>query len=122
MKVLHILDHSLPIQSGYAFRSASILETMRTLGIEVLAITSPKHDSGVETCVNGIRYERAWRGPLGEGIGGQLRSIMDTRRAVRRLIRSFRPDVIHAHSPCLNGLAALGLRIPVVYEIRSSWE
>jgi PEP-CTERM/exosortase A-associated glycosyltransferase len=37
-----------------------------------------------------------------------------------------RPDILHAHSPCLNGLAALrvGRRhgIPVVYECRAFWE
>ncbi len=31
-------------------------------------------------------------------------------------------DVLHAHSPCLNGLAALGQGVPLVYEMRSSWE
>src|SRR5262249_37383412 len=40
--------------------------------------------------------------------------------------RRTRPDVLHAHSPSLNGLAALRvgrrLRIPVVYEVRALWE
>jgi PEP-CTERM/exosortase A-associated glycosyltransferase len=42
------------------------------------------------------------------------------------LARSFRPDVLHAHSPVLNALPALrvGRRhgIPVVYEVRAFWE
>ena len=37
-----------------------------------------------------------------------------------------KPDIMHAHSPALNGLAALkaGRRagLPVVYEIRAFWE
>jgi PEP-CTERM/exosortase A-associated glycosyltransferase len=40
--------------------------------------------------------------------------------------RREKPDLIHAHSPCLNGLAALkagrALGIPVVYEVRAFWE
>jgi len=37
-------------------------------------------------------------------------------------MRREQPDIIHAHSPCLNALAAFGLGRPVVYELRSSWE
>ena len=37
-----------------------------------------------------------------------------------------RPDILHAHSPSLNGLAALGVgrrhSLPVVYECRAFWE
>ena len=42
------------------------------------------------------------------------------------LVERLRPDVLHAHSPVLNALPALrvGRRrgIPVVYEMRASWE
>jgi len=37
-----------------------------------------------------------------------------------------RPDILHAHSPALNGLAALGVarrrKLPLLYEIRAFWE
>jgi hypothetical protein len=33
MKVLHVLDHSLPLFSGYSFRSQSIVRFQRALGI-----------------------------------------------------------------------------------------
>ena len=40
--------------------------------------------------------------------------------------REIKPDVLHAHSPALNAVAALRvgrkLGIPVVYEIRAFWE
>ena len=46
--------------------------------------------------------------------------------AHRRVAERTRPDLLHAHSPCLNGIAALQagrkLGIPVVYEMRASWE
>jgi PEP-CTERM/exosortase A-associated glycosyltransferase len=47
---------------------------------------------------------------------------MSTRTHIRRHLRAHSVDVIHAHSPCLNGLAALGLGTPLLYEMRSSWE
>jgi glycogen synthase len=122
MKVLHVLDHSLPLQSGYAFRSASILEAQRRLGIELAVLTSPKHDTDRDDEVDGVLYRRSWRKPIGDGLAGQVQCIAGTRAALRPLVAGFRPDVVHAHSPCLNGLAALGLGVPVVYEIRSSWE
>jgi PEP-CTERM/exosortase A-associated glycosyltransferase len=42
------------------------------------------------------------------------------------VIRAERPDILHAHSPALNGLAALAAGrkhgLPVVYECRAFWE
>jgi hypothetical protein len=49
-----------------------------------------------------------------------------TARRIGELARSFRPDIIHAHSPVLNVLPALWvgrrLGLPVVYEVRALWE
>ncbi len=42
MRVLHIFDHSIPLQSGYTFRSLAILREQRKLGIETWQITSSK--------------------------------------------------------------------------------
>ena len=43
MRVLHVLDHSLPVQSGYSFRGHAILREQRKLGISTLQVTSSKH-------------------------------------------------------------------------------
>ena len=56
------------------------------------------------------------------GVAGQLRTIAMIRRHVRQLVAKHKPDIIHAHSPCLNGIASYGLGVPLVYEMRSSWE
>jgi hypothetical protein len=32
MKILHVFDHTLPLHSGYTFRSAAILRNQRKLG------------------------------------------------------------------------------------------
>jgi len=47
-------------------------------------------------------------------------------QAIVRLARDWRPDLLHAHSPVLAGMAGLKaartLGLPLVYEIRAFWE
>ena len=43
MKILHVLDHSIPLHSGYSFRTLSILREQRALGWTTVQLTSPKH-------------------------------------------------------------------------------
>ena len=44
MKILHLFDHSLPIQDGYAYRSLNILKQQKILGWTTAHLTSMKHD------------------------------------------------------------------------------
>ncbi len=127
LKVLHVLDHSLPVQSGYAFRSAAILQQQRAMGIATLQVTGPKQGGGDDAReeAGGLCYERTPGAatplaclPAGDPLDVMLR----LRRRLRGIVARERPDVIHAHSPCLNALAALGLGPPLAYEMRSSWE
>ena len=124
-KVLHVLDHSLPEQSGYAFRSHAILRALGNRGYQVEAVTSPKQRAGGRLAdeIDGVPYHRTSAlGVATTGIGGQLRTIRLTRAKVASRLKSFPAQLIHAHSPCLNGLAALGHKRPLLYEMRSSWE
>ena len=34
LRILHVLDHSIPLHSGYAFRTRAILREQRRLGWE----------------------------------------------------------------------------------------
>jgi PEP-CTERM/exosortase A-associated glycosyltransferase len=135
MKVLHALDHSLPHRSGYSFRSRSILQFQRGCGLEPVVLTSPKHgeSAGPREEIDGLVYHRT--GPAEAGLTGSVGRVPVLRerrqmRAMRRrmvdLGRAERVELIHAHSPWLNGVparsAARGLRVPVVYEIRAFWE
>ena len=132
MNVLHVLNHSLPHVDGYSIRSQSILVNQRRLGIEAVGLTSPKHEgasAGPED-IGGIRFYRTGRERKGPTRGvpflRELVLIARTARQLRRVVSKERVDVIHAHSPSLNGLAAYAVgrwcRRPVVYEMRSIWE
>jgi PEP-CTERM/exosortase A-associated glycosyltransferase len=131
MRILHILDHSIPLHSGYTFRTRNILQEQRTLGWETVHVTGSKHlnPAGQEEDVDGFHF---YRTPVADGFFSRL-PILDQLAVVKTLsvrldeiVEKERPDILHAHSPSLNGMAALrsGRRhgIPVVYECRAFWE
>lgn len=124
LRILHVLDHSLPTHSGYTFRTLSILREQRALGWETLQLTTPKQGAtaALHEDVDGWRFHRT-PSPAGTGLVAQMRL---TAGRLTELVRETRPDVIHAHSPVLNALPSLWVgrsqRVPVVYEMRASWE
>jgi PEP-CTERM/exosortase A-associated glycosyltransferase len=131
MRILHVLDHSLPLQSGYVFRTLGILANQRARGWETHHMTTPKQTTPYQPCeaVDGWKFYRTppiteWseRWPV-------IREIAQMRATTHRLAEvaaEVKPDVIHAHSPVLNAVPAVTvgrwLRIPVVYEVRAFWE
>ncbi|MDY6910630.1 MAG: glycosyltransferase, partial [Thermodesulfobacteriota bacterium] len=178
MKILHVLDHSLPLHSGYTFRSANLFREQLKRGWRPVVVTSPKHEaswkgpwSETET-IHGICYHRS--GPLTphpstcysrlpdsrlpdsrfttsrftisrfttsrftisrlhdftisrlHDFTSQLLLIHRLSQRIQQVAAAERPDLLHAHSPVLNALAALRagrrLGLPVVYEIRAFWE
>jgi PEP-CTERM/exosortase A-associated glycosyltransferase len=129
--VLHVLDHSLPLHSGYTFRTVEILKQQRAMGWTTHHLTTPKQEgaSATEEEVDGIHFHRTIvpsRGLRAAPVIGQFSVIWDTRRRLQELIPKLRPDIIHAHSPSLNGIAALKVArqhgVPLVYEMRALWE
>jgi len=138
MKILHVFDHSIPLHSGYTFRSRAILREQRTRGWETAHLTSGKHAQEVarqgkstptEEDVDGLHFYRtpAPRGPLAAiPMLDQLAVINGLASRLSEIVPIVEPDILHAHSPALNGVAALrvGRRfgLPVVYEVRAFWE
>ncbi|AZP12220.1 TIGR04063 family PEP-CTERM/XrtA system glycosyltransferase [Undibacterium parvum] len=131
MRILHILDHSIPLHSGYTFRTLSILKQQRALGWETFHLTSPKQGaySVAEETVDGEwRFFRTpqkhWMNRI--PVLNQLAVIANLTQRLEQLAVQIKPDLLHAHSPALNAIAALRvgkrLGIPVVYEIRAFWE
>jgi glycogen(starch) synthase len=131
IRTLHVLDHSIPLHSGYTFRTAALLREQRALGWETFHLTSPKQGetSAPFEDVDGLRF---YRTPLATGtlsklpIGKELALMKQLEGRLEEVAREVRPDIIHAHSPVLNALPAIKvarkLGIPVVYEIRAFWE
>ena len=123
-KVLHVLDHSVPLHSGYTFRTLAILREQARCGWQTLQLTTPKQGATTqrEEVVDGLRLLRT---PSPEG-AGLLAQMQRTARRIGEVVDAERPDLIHAHSPVLNALPAMWVRaakrLPVVYEMRASWE
>lgn len=131
MKILHILDHSIPLHSGYTFRTKAILEQQQKLGWETFHVTSPKHSVATDPVevLEGFTFYRS------EKLNGLLATIpalnqwaivQSLAKRLDKIIPEIKPDILHAHSPALNGLAALKAarkhNIPLVYECRAFWE
>ncbi len=131
MKILHILDHSIPLQSGYTFRTKAILEQQRKKGWETCHVTSAKHTIAklAEEEVDDLLFYRSekvnsWISKI--PIVNQLAIIYKLVQRLDEIIPEIKPDILHAHSPALNGVAAIKAgkkyNIPVVYECRAFWE
>lgn len=124
LKVLHVLDHSVPLHSGYSFRTLSILREQHKLGWQTLQVTTPKQgaSSQAEETIDGLTFLRTGRAST----PGLLTQMRLTAKRLRQAIERFGPDLIHAHSPLLTALPSLRVArqhdLPVVYEMRASWE
>jgi PEP-CTERM/exosortase A-associated glycosyltransferase len=131
-RILHVLDHSLPLHSGYTFRTRAIMKAQAGAGWKVAGLTGERHyqhgvlpDAAEET-VEGLRFFRTQSLPSGPPLlreWGEVKALTDR---IIALHAQWPFDLIHAHSPALNGLAgaraAKKLGLPFVYEIRAFWE
>lgn len=123
MRILHVLDHSIPVHTAYSHRTLSLLRQQRALGWHTIQLTGPAQGK-VETedrNRDGWHFIRTEPGP------GWLPPALLARRMARRVrhaIRLARPDILHAHPPVLNAVAALwaGWRgdVPVLVEIHGA--
>lgn len=124
MRILHILDHSIPRRSDYATRTLALIEEQRTLGLHTIQLTGPRQGKrhaadrdGWHFFRTAPRYAALARLPLlqhlfaADAIAARLREV----------IKMTRPDLLHAHPPLANSVAALreGRRhgLPVLCEI-----
>jgi glycogen synthase len=130
-RVLHVLDHSLPLHSGYTFRTRAILKAQEGHGLEVRGITGQRHNlesplGGSPETADGLHFYRTPGTPEGPPALREMGEIAALDRAIRQVAQEWRPDIIHAHSPALCGAAAQraarAIGVPFVYEIRAFWE
>ena len=133
MKILHILDHSLPLHSGYTFRSQNIFTAQKNMGYTPVILTSPKHEESLKKQtpeiekINGFTYYRT--GPSAPSpfpVVPELKLMHTLYKRLLQVMDAEKPDIIHAHSPVLNAIPAIWAarkrNIPIVYEIRAFWE
>lgn len=129
MRVLQVLHMSAPAMAGYTIRSSYIFQNLEKMGIEVGCLTSvrqPGQYQPFET-VDGLPHwrtpplKRPMRPPVNE-----FQAMAALTKRLWQVVKEWRPDIIHAHSPVLVGMPALSVakaaRIPLVYEVRDLWE
>jgi glycogen(starch) synthase len=128
VRILHILDHSLPMHSGYTFRTRAILKAQQELGWEVRGVTGLRHTQAgpdVED-VDGLTFHRTRGSTMDWPVVREWSEIAAFAERLDALVEQYRPDVLHAHSPVLNAMAGLRVArrrgLPFVYEIRAFWE
>jgi PEP-CTERM/exosortase A-associated glycosyltransferase len=136
--VLHVLDHSWPVLSGYSIRSRNLIAAQHRLGQPVLVVTGPLHElddrTNRDATVDGVFYVRT---PTGgrltrSALGGRWPLVREwatvrlLRNRILELVDKQPVSIIYAHSPALCGLAGLQAArnrgLPFAYEIRAFWE
>lgn len=131
-RILHVLDHSLPLHSGYTFRTRAILKAQAGAGWEVCGLTGVRqYQHGVQPAgereeAEGLHFFRTPQTVSGPAGVREWREIRALEKRIVAIHREWPFDIIHAHSPALNGLAAARaatrLGLPLIYEIRAFWE
>ncbi|RJG49458.1 TIGR04063 family PEP-CTERM/XrtA system glycosyltransferase [Motilimonas pumila] len=130
MRILHVLDHSVPLHSGYSFRTLAILRQQQRRGWKTFHLTSAKQGPRLDW--QEMASETIFmRSPCIQWLMkvpllNQLFTVVSLMWALHRAVKQVEPDVIHAHSSALNGLAGLWQAklsgLPLVYEVRAFWE
>jgi glycogen synthase len=116
------------MHSGYTFRTRAILKAQEERGWQVQGVTGVRHTASgpaVETS-DGLVFHRT---PAIGNAPSPLREWQEIgafAAQIDRIAAEWKPDVLHAHSPVLDALAALRVAkrrdIPFIYEIRAFWE
>ena len=131
MNVLHVLDLSFPIISGYSSRSKYIISNQIDMGFCPIVLTSPHQGSGnIMEYHNGLKYHRSSLPDSNLLIYvpgfNEFLFVNTMYKRILQIAQTERVDIIHAHSPSLLGLAAIRaakrIDVKVVYEIRAFWE
>lgn len=131
-RILHVLDHSLPLHSGYTFRTRAILKAQQAAGWDVAGITGIRQyqhgqkPGALSQNVEGLCFHRTIADITSPSPLREWQEVSALADAIVALHARWPFDVLHAHSPALNGMAALRasrkLGVPLVYEIRAFWE
>lgn len=124
VRILHLIDHSPPRNSAYARRIMAILRQQRAMGWHTTQLTGPR-----QGLVESDRNRDGWHFFRTAPAAGTLAQVPlfgaagVIARRLRKVVQLTRPDLLHAHSPAENALAALRvgrrLGLPVVFEMHA---
>ncbi len=142
MKVLHILDISLPHrQSGYTLRSQYIVNAQKALGFDPVVLTRLGAPAA-EQVVDGVEYihdvpylrniAEEYMTRIAQRLGKpeipqiyHMGWVQQFRKRVARAIETEKSGVLHVASPGENAQLAIDVGhsygLPVVYEVRGLW-
>ena len=136
MKILFVMEDSVPIENGCPIRNRYIMENLKKEGMEIMGLTSPfmrvlpgKITEGSEV-INGITYYRSQYLNTINGVsstvlrwGKRFQMFRRYCKLLETICLQEKPDLIHAITSYINGNAAnkVGqkLNIPRLYEPRS---
>lgn len=130
MRILHVLDHSVPHNTEYAARAQAVVRGTEALGLEVVQLTGPHHAvSDVrDESIDGRTYYRTppVASPLSDvAVLGEFEFIGEIAHRVEQIARRTRPHVLHVHSPvqCALGVLRVGRRLglPVILDLHGLW-
>lgn len=125
--IVHVVTNSLPlVQAGSTIRTQRVVRAQRDLGWAAIAVTRPgfpvlRGDLVAQSpeVVDGVPYHRL----LPTVMPGHRHFRAAYARLLGDLVRSLRPDVLHAASDHVNASAALmvgrQVSLPVAYEVRA---
>ncbi len=133
MKILHVLDRSLPFVAGYTSRAKSIVDHQRALGMAPVVVTGLRQPPSPlsQESIDGIVHHRTLPPAVYERFAKkkgarEIAEMAIVGKNILSVAREEGADLIHAHSPVLCGIpahaAANYLKLPSVYEIRALWE
>lgn len=131
MKILHVLDTSVPVISGYTSRAYYLIQNQKKLGVTPVSLTSERFFSENDSIENleGVTYYRSRkRKELIRKVPflAELDEIKCLKKRIAEVVALEKPDIVHSHSPSLTGAACLPVcrrnNIPLIYEIRAFWE
>ncbi len=116
------------MHSGYTFRTRALLKAQQAKGWDVLGVTGARHTQpGPDAeAVEGLTFHRSAPHRAAPAPLGEWREVMVLAEKIESLIATFKPDILHAHSPVMGGIAGSWVagrhKLPIIYEIRAFWE
>jgi glycogen synthase len=138
MKICHIAYQTWPTQCGAVMRLEQILQSQMKEHFNVFVVSGPFQEGESHDSIefrDGVAYHRTTRGKWetgftnGKNLLGRFKKfvrIFSFAKHVYSICKKEKPDIIHAHATFMSGLSgwitARCLGIPLVYEVRSTWE